>query len=151
MRLVDVWSQNMSHWAEVDENGFVLQVLVGNNDEPDEGYSWFVENLGGTWIKTSYNTLRGIHYNPETGEPSEDQSKALRGNYAGIGYFYNKELDAFFPPKPYNSWVIDETNYDWVAPVPKPVPDDDKNYFYEWDEGSGSWIVELMPDREEFS
>jgi len=73
----------MSHWAEVDENNIVLRVLVGDNNDPagDEGYQWLLDNLGGTWVKTSYNGN-------------------IRKNYAGIGYTYDEERDAFIPPKP---------------------------------------------------
>ena len=73
----------MSHWAEVDSNNTVLRVLVGDNNDPagDEGYQWLIDNLGGTWIKTSYNGN-------------------IRKNYAGIDYTYDAERDAFIPPKP---------------------------------------------------
>jgi hypothetical protein len=69
----------MSHWAEIDKNNIVLKVLVGNNDEPDEGYQWLIDNLGGTWIKTSYNAN-------------------IRGKYAGIGDYYDAEKDIFTTP-----------------------------------------------------
>ena len=73
----------MSHWAEVDSNNKVLRVLVGDNNDPagDEGYQWLIDNLGGTWIKTSYNAT-------------------IRKNYAGIGYQYDEARDAFIAPKP---------------------------------------------------
>lgn len=87
----------MAHWAEIDENNIVLRVVVTSNDDPsgDEGYQWLINTLGGTWIQTSINTKDGVHYDPETGEPSADQSKALRGNFAGVGFIYNPELDVF--------------------------------------------------------
>lgn len=88
----------MSHWAELDENNIVLRVLVGPNDEPDEGYSWFVENLGGRWVKTSYNTYAGKRRDLETGQILEEPG--FRKNYAGIGFYYDEERDAFIPPKP---------------------------------------------------
>ena len=71
----------MSHWAEIDDNNIVLRVLVGDNNDPagDEGYSWLIDNLGGTWIQTSYNAN-------------------FRYNYAGIGYTYDPIDDAFIPP-----------------------------------------------------
>jgi hypothetical protein len=81
----------MAHWAEIDENNIVLRVLVGSNDEPDEGYQWLIDNLGGTWIKTSYNTIGGVH--SAGGIP-------LRKNYAGPGMLYDPIRDAFIPPKP---------------------------------------------------
>ena len=71
----------MSHWAEIDENNIVLRVTVGNNNDSDEGYQWLVNNLGGTWIKTSYNNN-------------------IRKNFASVGYFYDEQRDAFIPPKP---------------------------------------------------
>ena len=83
----------MAHWAEIDENNIVVRVTVGDNNDPngDEGYQWLIDNLGGTWIKTSYNTVGGIH---KTG------GVPFRKNYAGIGYIYDPVRDAFIPPKP---------------------------------------------------
>jgi hypothetical protein len=107
----------MSHFAEVDENNVVLRVLVGDNDMPNEGYDWFVENLGGTWIKTSYNG-------------------SIRKNFAGIGYTYNEELDAFIPPKPYDSWSLNESTCLWQAPVA--YPQDGRAYL--WNEESLLWV-----------
>jgi len=106
----------MSHFAEIDENNIVLRVLVGNNDYPNEGYDWFVENLGGTWIQTSYNGN-------------------IRKNFAGVGFTYDLELDAFIPPKPYESWTLDE-DAQWQAPTP--YPQDEKNYY--WNEPTLSWV-----------
>jgi hypothetical protein len=82
----------MAHWAELDENNVVLRVLVGDNNDPanDEGYQWLIDNLGGTWKKTSYNTVAGVH--TLGGTP-------FRKNYAGIGYTYDESRDAFLPPK----------------------------------------------------
>lgn len=127
----------MAHWAEIDENNIVVRVTVGNNDEPDEGHQWLIDNLGGTWIQSSYNTRGGVHYNPETGEPSDDQSKALRFNAAGPGSTYDPERDAFIPAKPYESWVLDEGTCLWVAPTP--YPEDGEPY--EWDEANGEWVL----------
>jgi len=97
----------MAHWAEIDENSIVLRVLVGSNDEPDEGYQWLIDNLGGTWIKTSYNTFGGVH--AFGGEP-------LRKNYAGAGMIYDPIRDAFIPPKPEEegNWVLDENTCQWI-------------------------------------
>lgn len=117
----------MAHFAKIDENGLVTQVLVTSNNKPNEGYDWLVARFGGTWIKTSYNTYRGQH--TLGGTP-------LRGNFAGRGYKYDPDLDAFIPPSPYPSWVIDEGIYDWVAP--EPFPSDGGEYV--WDEESVSWI-----------
>jgi hypothetical protein len=121
----------MAHFAKVN-NGIVEQVIVA---EP-EFFDTFVDSSPGQWIQTSYNTRGGVHYNPETGEPSADQSKALRKNYAGIGYSYDATRDAFIPPKPYASWVLDEQTCLWNAPVPYPT--DGKRY--QWDETTTSWV-----------
>ena len=98
----------MAHWAEIDENNIVLRVLVGNNEEPDEGYQWLIDNLGGTWIKTSYNTFAGVH--ALGGIP-------LRKNYAGIGYTYDSVRDAFIPPKPdIENIILNEETCLWETP-----------------------------------
>lgn len=122
----------MAHWAEIDANGTVLRVVVGGNDDPDEGYTWLVENLGGTWLKTSYNTRNGIHYGPD-GEPD---APGFRGNYAGIGYTYDLALDAFLPPQPYPSWTLDASAYRWEPPIP--FPEDGE---WTWDEDSQAWVA----------
>ena len=89
----------------------------------------------GQWIKTSYNTRGGKHYDPETGELSADQTKALRKNYAGIGFTYDAAKDAFIPPKPFNSWLLDEDTCLWNAPVAYP----DDGGLYVWNEETTSW------------
>ena len=104
----------MSHWAEVDENNIVLRVTVGDNNEPDEGYQWLIDNLGGRWIKTSYNNN-------------------IRGIYAGIGYSYNEEEDIFVTPQPYPSWIRNGSL--WEAPTEYPT--DENNYI--WNESTLSW------------
>ena len=104
----------MSHFAEIDENKVVLRVLVGDNEAPNEGYEWFVSTLGGTWVQTSYNGN-------------------IRKNFAAVGYIYDEALDAFIPPQPFNSWLLDEETCQWVPPVEKPEG------FYEWDESTTGW------------
>lgn len=87
----------MAHWAKIDENNLVIQVCVGDNNDPagDEGYQWLIDNLGGTWIKTSYNAT-------------------IRKNFAGIGYTYDPIRDAFIPPKPeIGNWVLNEDTCQW--------------------------------------
>ena len=121
----------MAHFAKVN-NGVVEQVIVADQ----EFLNTFVDSSPGQWLQTSYNTRGGVHYNPETGQPSADQSKALRKNYAGIGYSYDAGRDAFIPPKPYNSWVLDEQTCLWAAPTP--MPTDGK--FYTWNEATTSWV-----------
>ena len=126
----------MAHWAEIDENNLVVRVTVGNNDDADEGYQWLVDNLGGRWIQSSFNTYGGVYYNADL-TPADDQSKARRYNHAAIGYTYDEERDAFIPPKPFESWVLDDYTCLWEAPVAYP---EDGNA-YTWDEESGAWVV----------
>ena len=121
----------MGHFAKVN-NGVVEQVIVAEQ----EFFDTFVDSSPGVWLQTSYNTRGGVHYDPATGELSADQSKALRKNYAGIGYSYDATRDAFIPPKPYASWVLDEQTCLWNAPVPYPT--DGKRY--QWDEATTSWV-----------
>ena len=110
----------MAHYAKV-LNNLVTQVIVA---EP-EFFETFIDSSPGEWIQTSYNTRRGQH--PE-GRP-------LRKNYAGIGFTYDKTLDAFIPPKPFASWILDEDTCLWNAPTA--YPEDDK--FYSWNEDTLSW------------
>ena len=121
----------MAHWAEVDENGVVLRVTVGQESEAGAPLS-----DGVAWVQTSYNTRQGVHYDTATGQPSADQSKAFRGNYAGIGFTYDEALGAFLSPQPYVSWVLDEETFSWIAPVPYPTDGND----YTWDEQVGAWV-----------
>ena len=127
----------MAHFAKVN-NGIVEQVIVA---EP-EFFDTFVDSSPGQWIQTSYNTRGGVHYNPETGEPSADQSKALRKNYAGLGYTYDAGRDAFIPPKPYPSWVLNEDTCLWESPVPYPtdVGTEENPKRYTWDEEAVNWV-----------
>jgi hypothetical protein len=125
----------MAHWAEIDENNIVTRVLVGDNAELDEGYQWLIDNLGGRWVKTSYNTVGGVHKNG--GEP-------LRKNYAGIGFTYNEDLDAFISPKPFESWILDETTCLWKAPVA--LPDAPNGEVWYWNEPTQEWLDFLAPD-----
>jgi hypothetical protein len=118
----------MAHYAKVLDN-LVTQVIVAEEDF----FKIFVDSSPGEWIQTSYNTYGGIHYNPDTKQPSEDQSKALRKNYAGVGFTYNIIKDVFIPPKPFASWVLDEETCLWNPPIPKPEG------AYYWNENSLSW------------
>lgn len=104
----------MAHFAQIDENNIVTQVLVVGNDQEHRGQEFLANDLGlgGTWIKTSYNTQGGVHSNGGT---------PLRKNYAGLGYTYDAQRDAFIPPKPFNSWVLDEDTCLWNAPTPMPA------------------------------
>ena len=117
----------MAHFAELDENNVVLRVIVVDNKNTSDEYG--VENesigiefchnlLGGTWKQTSYNNK-------------------IRKNYAGIGYTYDSSRDAFISPKPFNSWVLNETTCQWESPTPMPTVED-KTYY--WDEATTSWV-----------
>jgi hypothetical protein len=111
----------MGHFAKVLD-GKVIQVIVA---EP-EFFETFVDSSAGAWIQTSYNTYGGVHLNGGT---------PLRKNYAGVGFTYDAQKDAFIPPKPYESWVLDENTCLWDAPTPMPTD----NKVYLWDEANLSW------------
>lgn len=128
----------MSHFAKVLD-GKVIQVIVA---EP-EFFETFVDSNPGEWIQTSYNTRGGVHYKPNSNEPSEDQSKALRGNYAGIGYTYDRENDVFYGPQPFPSWTLNQSTWTWEPPVPRPA--DDKSYT--WDETNQSWVEKTVESK----
>lgn len=106
----------MAHAAELDANNVVLRVIVVSNDLEPNVEQWCTDTYGGYWKQTSY-------------------SGSFRKNFAGIGYTYNADLDAFIPPKPYPSWVLDDATCQWQAPVPMPQDGD----LYEWDEAAGEW------------
>jgi hypothetical protein len=105
----------MAHYAKVLD-GKVKKVIVADA----EFFETFVDDEPGEWVQTSYNTHLGVHYDPETGEPSADQSKALRYNYAGVGYIYDSEADAFYAPQPFDSWTLNTDKYIWECPIPYP-------------------------------
>jgi hypothetical protein len=109
----------MAHWAELNDENVVIRILVGDNNDPngDEGYQWLIDNLGGTWLKCSYNAT-------------------IRHKYPLLGDIYSPEHDAFIDPKPFDSWTFDDTTLQWVAPIPKP---NDGNR-YGWKEDEQIWI-----------
>lgn len=113
----------MSHFAYVNAKGIVEQVIVAEQDVIDSG----MFGSPGSWIQTSYNTRGGVHLLGGT---------PLRKNYAGIGYTYDSNRDAFIPPKPYNSWVLNEETCLWDSPVAYP---NDGNA-YVWNEDQGNWV-----------
>jgi hypothetical protein len=110
----------MAHFAQV-ENGIVMQVIVADQDVIDSGA------FGSGWVQTSYNTQGGQHRLGGT---------PFRKNYAGIGYIYDAQRDAFIPPQPYPSWTLNEDTCLWQPPTP--MPTDGK--MYDWDEETLSWI-----------
>ena len=103
----------MAHYAYLDENNIVTLVVVGK-DEGEDGVDW--EQYYGA-KRTSYNTFAGVHYNTETNERSADQSKAFRKNYAGIGFTYDPIRDAFIPPKPSETAILNENTCLWEEPA----------------------------------
>ena len=126
----------MSHFAKLDKNNVVTFVTVGRQ-EADGKELELQERTGDVYKQTSYNTRGGVHYTD--GEPSADQSKALRYNYAGIGFTFDESKGtdgAFIPPKPYDSWVLDEATCLWTAPIPYPADGGE----YTWDESEGDWV-----------
>ena len=120
----------MSHFAKINNDGIVQRVIVADQDFIDSGVVGDAIN----WVQTSYNTRGGVHYAPNSHEP--DGGVALRKNYAGKGYTYDSDKDAFIAPKPYPSWLLDEDTCQWNPPIP--YPDDGK--IYHWDEDTTSWI-----------
>ena len=118
----------MSHYAKV-LNQIVQKVIVAD----EEFFDTFVDNSPGSWIQTSYNTRGGVHYQPNSNTPSDDQSLVLRKNFAGVGYHYDGT--GFYAPQPYNSWTLNSTSYLWEPPVAN--PNDGKTY--NWNETDQQW------------
>jgi hypothetical protein len=118
----------VGHYAKV-KNGTVQRVIVADADY----FVDLVDTEPGAWVKTSYNTKGGVHYEPNTSIPSEDQSKALRKNFAGPEWTYDKNMDAFYAPQPFASWTLDEATCLWEAPTPRPDGD------YAWNEETQTW------------
>ena len=121
----------MAHFARV-KDGIVTNVIVAEQEFIDS----YQDTEPGIWVQTSYNTKGGVHYVTDSTTPSSDQSKALRKNYAGKGYIYDRGRDAFYAPQPYPSWTLNDTTCIWEAPVAH--PSDGK--LYDWDESSKSWV-----------
>ena len=122
----------MAHFAKLEENNIVTQVIVVSNDiaTSESAGATFINNLYGTsdtWKQTSYNTFANVHSGGGT---------AFRKNYAGVGFTYDASRDAFIPPKPYASWVLDEDSCQWKSPVDYP---DDNDLKYVWDESNTAW------------
>lgn len=119
----------MAHYAFLDSNNIVTEVIVGK-DEGEQGIDWekwYGDFRGQVCKRTSYNTSGGVHSSGGT---------PYRKNYAGIGYSYDAERDAFIPPKPFESWLLNEDSCLWEAPVPHPAG----GGFYTWNEETGSWV-----------
>lgn len=119
----------MAHYAFLNENNIVTEVIVGK-DENEEGIDWethYGAFRGQTCKRTSYNTHGGVHANGGT---------PLRKNYAGVGYSYDSQRNAFIAPQPYPSWIMSEETCLWSAPIARPTD----NKRYEWDETTLNWI-----------
>jgi hypothetical protein len=152
----------MAHFAKLNNNNIVIEVMVVNNNElydefgnqsEQKGIDFLTNWSGGhsNWKQTSYNTIGGVYYLPtpthsytvppipplsSEGIPGPDQSLAFRGNYAGPGFIYDQANDVFYAPQPYPSWILNNITWTWEAPIPMPV--DEK--IYQWDEPTVSWI-----------
>jgi hypothetical protein len=146
----------MAHFAKIGMNGKVIAVHVVDNENilnadgvEDESVgqqylqrhsNWAAE----MWIQTSYNTRGGNHYDNNTGELSDDQSKAFRGNYASKGFIWDEDNNIFYPKKPYASWVLNTTTATWHSPIgdaPDDLTDEEKaaDTIYQWNEDGQSW------------
>ena len=119
----------MAHYAFLDENNIVTEVIVGKEEGEDyiDWERWYGDFRGQTCKRTSYNTFAGIH---KTG------GTPFRKNYAGIGYTYDPVRDAFIPPKPFGSWTLNESSCVWEPPVPQPAD----GLSYRWNEAAANWI-----------
>jgi hypothetical protein len=131
----------MAYYAVLDENNIVINMKSAGDENDWNGEVEWEKETGQVHKRTSYNTRGGIHYNPETNEPSADQSKAFRKNYAGLGYTYDESRDAFISPQPYPSWILNEETCRWDSPVPYPT--DGESYI--WNEETTSW--DLTPSE----
>ena len=128
----------MAHYAILDENNIVTQVIVGKNENELDNDGNIVD-----WEKyygakrTSYNTIGNKHL--AGGTP-------FRGNYAAVGSTYDEQFDAFIPPKPFDSWVLDYSTFTWVAPIA--VPKDEHGFAFKWSESNKEWIKVAIPQAE---
>ena len=143
----------MAHFAKIGDTSKVLGVHAVDNKDTVNADGVEDESVGQKylekhnnwpaerWIQTSYNTHGGKHYDNKTSELSADQSKALRGNYAGTGYTWDKDNNIFYSPKPYASWVLNTTDAQWHSPIGD-APDlgaESETHHYEWNEAAQSW------------
>jgi hypothetical protein len=125
----------MAHFAKLDENNVVIFVTVGRDEDNGKEEELSVRT-GDVYKQTSYNTYGGVHANGGT---------PLRKNYAGIGYTYDSQRDAFIPPKPFASWVLNEDTCLWNAPTPMPTD----NKYYQWNENTLTWVEFINTPAEE--
>jgi hypothetical protein len=122
----------MAHYAKIDNNNIVLEVIVVNNENApnEQAGKDFIASIGieGVWLQTSYNTRQGVH---------TLGGVAFRGNFAGVGHTYDPIRDAFIPPKEYPSYVFDEEKFIWINSIPKPKGDEIIGWA--WNEETLSW------------
>jgi hypothetical protein len=128
----------MAHFAQLDENNVVTQVIVVGNEYTSHSNGVEVEEIGVSFCKK----LLG----DDTNWKQTSYNNNMRVRYAGVGYSYNEELDAFIPPKPFESWILDEGTADWQSPIgPAPALTEaeiEVCSFYRWDEEGGEWVLE---------
>jgi len=134
----------MAHFAKLGAGNIVEQVIVISNDIATTEQSGvdFINKLYNTrdvWKQTSYNTRNGKYYN--NNGSLGDQSKAFRKNFAGVGYTYDQQRDAFIPNKHFQSWVLNEDTCDWEAPVAMPTTQLEDNQYYSWNESIINWEI----------
>jgi hypothetical protein len=122
----------MAHYAFLDEHYIVTEVIVGKDESNFDWEKHYGDFRGQLCKRTSYNTVGGVHNGGGT---------PFRKNYAGIGYSYDPDRDAFIPPKPFASWILDEITCLWTAPTP--MPEDGRRY--NCDEATTSWVEFVMP------
>ena len=125
----------MAYYAELDINNTVINIRTGASENILDMEQIYLERFQNVHKRTSYNTRAGIHYDPNTNLPSQDQSKAFRKNFAALGYFYDTDKDAFIPQQPYESWILNPEKCVWEPPVPYP---NDSN-IYNWNEVTQTW------------
>lgn len=124
----------MAHFVKLNAENYVIFVTVAR-DEDENREVEISQETGEIYRRTSYNTRGGVHYQADNNTPSQDQSKAFRKNYAGIGYYYDSIRDAFIPPKPFPSWLLNDESCLWESPVP--YPNDGNRYM--WIEDILNW------------
>ena len=155
----------MAHFAKIGDTSKVLGVLTLDNKDALNANGVEEESVGQKylekhnnwpaerWIQTSYNTRNGKHYDNKTGELSADQSKALRGNYAGISYTWDEDNNIFYNQKPHASWVLNTSEARWQSPIgdPPALTEEDiqtNASYYEWNEANQSWDKTSFPNRQ---
>ena len=129
----------MAHYAFLNEDYVVTEVIVGKDERLFDWENYYTIKNGQICKRTSYNTKGGIYYNPITNLPDDVQSKSFRKNFAGIGFKYDMNLDAFIPPQPYPSWILNEQTCNWESPIPYP----NDGQMYSWDESTKSWVLSI--------